>query len=129
MPRSPRPSRGPQAKGPQGEEFLLLDDWADYYDAQPQDLAFECMVGSADAQSGVTISTDRILLVPDTGDDPVVLELAEIESWVIRPYADAVDAVEVEVAGRDRLRAWLPAAFAGMVAVALTEALGPPRAA
>lgn len=109
--------------------MLLLDDWADFYETQPEGLVFECMVGSAEAQSGVTVFTDRILLAPGTGVGPVVLELEEIESWLIEPSRDAVDAIEVEVAGKARLTARLPAAFAGMVAVALTEALGPPRVA
>lgn len=121
MPRhsAPQPHQLPTRAASTGT--MLTDDWADFYDAIPDDLVFECTADTRAGREGVCVFHDRLELDGPTSDHPSVVELEKITGWAIIPGDDGTAEVAVR-AGRER-RARIAAGFAGALTVALTEVL------
>jgi hypothetical protein len=101
----------------------LMDDWADFYGALPDDLVFECSVEVDHDARGVAVYRDRVVLDQPDEAVPTVVDLEQITSWNVT--ADGDDAV-VTVRADARQRTRLPVGYAGAIQVALREVLGDP---
>ena len=120
MPR--HPTQPHQLSAPaEGAGTVLTDDWADFYDAIPDDLVFECTADTRAGREGVCVFHDRVELDGPTSDHPSVFELEEITGWAIIPGDDGTAEVAMR-AGRER-RVRIAAGFAGALTVALNEVL------
>lgn len=104
-------------------DVALMDDWADFYGALPDDLVFECSVEVDHDARGVAVYRDRVVLDQPDQTVPTVVELEQITSWNVT--ADGDEAV-VTVRGDARRRTRLPLGYAGAIQVALREVLGDP---
>jgi len=100
---------------------MLTDDWADFYDAIPDDLVFECTADTRAGREGVCVFQNRVELDSPTSEHPSVLELEKITGWAIIPGDDGT--AEVAVCGDQERRARIAAGFAGALTVALNEVL------
>jgi len=121
MPRhsSPQPHQLPARAASTGT--VLTEDWADFYDAIPDDLVFECTADTRAGREGVCVFHDRVELDGPASDHPSVLELQEITGWAVIPRDDGT--AEVAVCGDRERRARIAAGFAGALTVALNEVL------
>lgn len=108
---------------PERSDVALMDDWADFYAALPDDLVFECSVEVDHDARGVAVYRDRVVLDQPDKTVPTVVELEQITSWNVT--ADGDEAV-VTVITDARRRTRLPLGYAGAIKVALREVLGDP---
>ncbi|WP_423920669.1 hypothetical protein ACPEEZ_14695 [Frigoribacterium sp. 2-23] len=123
MPHSSWLQREPTMATTGDDHGLLLDDWADFYGTQPDDLVFECVVDTGASRAGISIYLDRIVVEEEDALITAVHPVASITAWSIRPHG--ATQTEVEITSRTHSRTHVPRPFAGAITIALTEALGP----
>jgi len=116
---SPQPSRDPSEVS--ASDVTMLDDWADFYDALPADLVFECSVELEHDSCSVAVYRDRIIVEEPGEDVPTVLELQEITSWHVGKDGDHA---VIDLAAAKPRCTRLPSVYAGAIRVALHEVLG-----
>jgi hypothetical protein len=104
-------------------DAVMLKDWADFYDALPADLVFECSVEFEHTSCGVAVYRDRVVVDEPGAGLPTAMNVEDITSWNVAQ--DGEDTV-VEVAAQRTRRTRLPLAYAGAIRVALAEVLGEP---